>query len=438
MSFPQNPVPFSLTIRPEESTSYDERLPSTATTQPHSTETDSETPRQTVFDPAQFEDGSDGETWLDKLAPLIALSTPPPTSTTSTFPSAAITSPPSVPRTPVLGDQAEQRVSIVFDNAPPMTRSDSGPPPTFKVIPATPIVPPDETVASPASKDAETKQRKARASEPPVPVNPVRPRKLALLLDDGPKGEQEKGDAMGAVSLLGSEVFQAGSESEESTNTSPVLPPVRSPSAESLQRNTAPLRLAHSPRLVTRVCHPVPVQASLSMSSSLQSSHALTLSSSSTIGSSLDSFDGMDLDDVESALGTMLASLSTRPSLADRLAHDDPTAAPRGKTEMGLSALGFGVPDQAVQADTSPRDFFASLDYPREETTIHGPSVHRASDASDDEDADINDSETDSIFSDIDDLGSVSIAVVQKQTQAVFASPRTVSIGDSGMERLRH
>lgn len=455
--FPQNPVPFSLTIRPET----DDR--STSVSAPT---IDSEIPQQGLFDPAQFEDGSDGESWMDKLAPLIALHTPPTTSATSAFP----TNGASKPCTPVLGQHADtkDRVSIIFDVAPPMVRSDSGPPPTFKVIPATPIVPPDEetpgdgSAADDDKQAVEVKRKKSRNSLPPVPVNPVRPRMLALLLDTGstdgePSTSVEQGDEregrLGAVSLLGSEVFKTGSDSAEdsSINSSPVLPPVRSPSVESLQRNTAPLRLAHSPRLVTAgISHPV--HSSLSMSSSLQSSRALTLSTSSTIGSSLDSLDTMDLDDVESALGTMLASLSTRPSLADRLALDDPNlanvqAAPqrRKAQEMELSALGFGAPDTAEQgrAEPSPRNFFPPLDYAPSEINLYEPNtsngVYGASSyTSDDEDGDINDSETDSMFSDIDDLGSVSIAVVQKQTQAVFASPRTLSIGDSGMERLRH
>lgn len=424
----RNPAPFSLTIR-----EGDDKVPEDTTDDPPNPH------RTPIFDPAQFEDGSDGESWLDKLAPMIALSTPSRDAASSAFLDA------SEPKTPVLGEEAGDRVSITFDAAPSMTRSDSGPPPTFKVIPATPVVPPDASPA--AAKDSTPsggeKPRNSRDSVVCVPVNPVRPRMLALLLDDNAEAPSiskekavEKAGTLNAISLLGPEVFKTGSSDsadDESPDSSPGISPVRSPSAESLQRNTAPLRLAHPPRLITPTATPHPAHSTLSMSSSLQSSHALTLSTSSTLASSLDSLDTMDLDDVDSALGTMLASLSTRPSLADRLRFDEPglgAASPpaqRKAHEMELSALGFGAPQHTP--DPPSRDFFPPPTYHSDINLFDRARSDDAYRTSDDDEEDTHDSETESIFSDIDDLGSVSIAVVQKQAQAVFASPRTLSIG---------
>ncbi|GHJ84976.1 hypothetical protein NliqN6_1378 [Naganishia liquefaciens] len=433
--FPRIPAPFSLTIR-----EGDDKLP----------DGPSELSSASTLDPAQFEDGSDGESWLDKLAPMIALSTHSPAAASPAFVDA------SEPRTPVLGDEAGDRVSITCDAAPSIAHSESGPPPTFKVIPATPIVPPEASpVAAQETSAGDSKQRKKRDSVVVVPVNPMRPRTLASLLDKdttGPKEpsmliakEDDKATTLGAVSLLGSEVFKTGSSDsadDESPDSSPGISPVRSPSAESLQRNTAPLRLAHPPRLISPTATSRPAHSTLSMSSSLQSSRALTLSTSSTLASSLDSLDTMDLDDVDSALGTMLASLSTRPSLADRLRFDEPSlgASPqlqRKAQEMELSALGF-APQHTPEPST--RDFFPPPTFHSDINLFdraRPDGVYRtSSDDDDDDDDDTHDSETESIFSDIDDLGSVSIAVVQKQGQAVFASPRTLSIGDSAVERL--
>lgn len=437
-------VPFSLTIRHQDRGP----LASTRETSIFDVEEMMETvQRGAVFDPAQFEDGSDGEQLPLKvkkaetttMVPLIGISTPPmtadPRNTEWTTPTLDVT-------------------FVQHDfTAPEMQRSDSGPPPTFKVIPATPIVPADEEAANQGEGSA-----RKRDSEPPVPVNPVRPRKLALMLD-GQAGfsntslvRDNEDEASSTSPRRPDPLVLDAFQSSGSEGGSPVdlHPAVRSPSVESLQRNTEPLRLAHSPRLVSpvMVCHPV--TSSLAMASPYQSSRALALSTSSTMAtttgtlSSFDSLDTMDLEDVESALGTMLASLSTRPSLASRLTLDDPQMrdvdtyrAP----EMGLSALGFGVGDGQAQP-TKGRDYFPSLDSysSREPFNVHyaddlEPRRHRESTYTSEEDGEANDS--DSVCSDIDDLGSVSIAVVQKGSPAVFASPRTLSMGDAGVERLQ-
>lgn len=436
-------VPFSLTIR------HQDQGPSASTreTSMFDVQEMMETvQRGAVFDPAQFEDGSDGEQLPSKgkiettttMVPLIGISTPPMTAdsrnTEWTTPTLDVT-------------------FVQHDfNAPEMQRSDSGPPPTFKVIPATPIVPADEEPAKQGEGSA-----KKRDSGPPVPVNPVRPRKLALMLDSqagfsSPSLVRNDDEPSSSSPRRPDPLVLDAFHSSGSEGGSPVdfHPAVRSPSMESLQRNTEPLRLAHSPRLVSpvTVCHPV--TSSLAMASPYQSSRALALSTSSTMAtttgtsSSFDSLDTMDLEDVESALGTMLASLSTRPSLASRLTLDDPQMrdvdtyrAP----EMGLSALGFGVGDSQAQP-TKGRDYFPSLDSysSREPFNVHyaddlEPRRHRESTYTSDEDGEANDS--DSVCSDFDDLGSVSIAVVQKGSPAVFASPRTLSIGDTGVEKLQ-
>lgn len=387
---------------------------------------------KTAFDPAQFEDGSDTEHYPSEphkpdtktMVPLIGINTPPMTA-----------SPQNEWTTPTLD------VTFVPHDftAPEMQRSDSGPPPTFKVIPATPIAPADEPVGATGNRDA----------EPPVPVNPVRPRKLALILDHvvpSPTLVQHTSKPPHTrPDPLRFDAFQ--SSGSEGSSPLDFASAVRSPSVESLQRNTEPLRLAHSPRLVspTSICHPV--TSSLTKASTFQSSRALLAESTTsstmattTTSTSFDSLDTMDLEDVESALGTMLASLSTRPSLASRLTLDDPQLRDE-RPEMGLSALGFGVADS--QAHGKGRDYFPSLDsYSSPEPfDVHYATSdiqsrrQRESMYTSDDEGDAHDS--DSICSDIDDLGSVSIAVVQKGSPAVFASPRTLSIGDTGMERLQ-
>lgn len=416
-------IPFSLTIRHQERDPRDDMYDVQESVQTV----------QTAFDPAQFEDGSDTEQWPLKpsqpettMVPLIGISTPPMTA-----------SPQNEWTTPTLDVTF---VSHDFTAAPEMQRSDSGPPPTFKVIPATPIAPAEN---SPQEKQA------AAVEAVMVPVNPVRPRKLALMLDAAgpsrvPSDASSPESASPRVDPLG---FESAFQSSGSEGSSPLefTPSVRSPSVESLQRNTEPLRLAHSPRLVSpkEICHPVtsslgmtsPYQSSRALAESTTSSTMATTTTTTTSSTSFDSLDTMDLEDVESALGTMLASLSTRPSLASRLTLDDPGITYRA--EMGLSALGFGVGQDQTQP--KGRDYFPSLDsYSGAEPfnvlySDVSPRGERESTYTSDDEA----QDSDSICSDIDDLGSVSIAVVQKGSPGVFASPRTLSIGDGGVERLQ-
>ncbi|KAJ9104933.1 hypothetical protein QFC19_003728 [Naganishia cerealis] len=462
--------------------------------------------QDTLFDPAQFEDGSDSESALDRQGTLFDRSSRSPG--TAETRGERVTNNPvpvdgsSVPTTPAL-DEIPITVISASDSAPLMQRSESGPPPTFKFIPATPIAPEDGDDAKEHADSDDTcgkddsvggaikkqKKNKNRNSLPPVPVNPIRPRKLELVLELNTAPEQtsreeshseaeplQASTPISALdSLLNDNAFYGPDPNEAFyeddllgednaypplTSSSPSdLAPVRSPSRESLLRNTVPLRLSTSPKLVTaaNVCRPV--NSSLSMASSCQSSHALTLSTSSTIASSFNSFDTMDLEDVESALGTMLASLSTRPSLASRLTLTDPLLAAESRVvksqeriptaELGLSALGFGAPSAApgfsavrdVDHDATPtrrehRRSWATQPDSQPLNAHNGPlyiPTHHESHRTEQAEVDANDSETDSIFSDIDDLGSVSIAVVQKSPR-MFASPRTLSIGHTDVK----
>ncbi|KAJ9119451.1 hypothetical protein QFC24_005684 [Naganishia onofrii] len=496
--YPSSSVPFSLTIRRENDgvPTLQQQQQCVGSTSSSSAEYRKTIEEETLqqehrFDPAQFDDGSDSESGVGRRSTVPQRTVPSQNITASMKEKRMSSSGPhrvgttsSGPATPVLTDIPITVISA-SDSAPLMQRSESGPPPTFKFIPATPIAPENEddegesdgSQRKDGSMGGESKRAKNRNSLPPVPVNPIRPRKLELVLDlnTAPVPAQatrqqninsEPVQASTPISALDSllndnafydpdtnESFEEDDLADYSCPTS--SPPVRSPSRESLLRNTVPLRLSHSPRLVTTtdVCRPV--TSSLSMAASCQSSHALTLSSSSTIASSLDSMHTLDLEDVESALGTMLASLSTRPSLASRLTLTDPqlmqsrdvrSDKPAPPPEMGLSALGFGEPnmhtsDYDYNSETPTRRDHRRSWTPRNDiepvNTVNAyvPEHTTRSDSCDAEaDAEANDSETDSIFSDIDDLGSVSIAVVHK-SPGMFAPPRTLSMEDANSKQ---
>lgn len=495
--YPSSCVPFSLTIRRESDstqTSVQQQqqfgsASSRSSTEYRETVGEENMQQEHAFDPAQFEDGSDSEAGGAERRISVSQRTIPTRETNgmrgkqplSRAP--LVDTPSSGPVTPVLNEIPINVISA-SDSAPLMQRSESGPPPTFKFIPATPIAPENEDDAECVSDDSqrkdgvdsnESKKKKNRNSLPPVPVNPIRPRKLELVLDLNTAPEQvqstrptennfesvQSNTPISALdSLLNDNAFYDPDTNEAfDEDDLASYSRVRSPSRESLLRNTVPLRLSNSPRLVTTtdVCRPV--NSSLSMASSCQSSHALTLSTSSTIASSLDSLHTLDLEDVESALGTMLASLSTRPSLASRLALTDPQLAESRDAKLGerapppemeLSALGFGEPQPLAYNTMGTAEFDVNSETPTRrdhrrswtsrtiiepvKTHASGPAATReACDA--EADAEVNDSETDSIFSDIDDLGSVSIAVVHKKSPGLFASPRTVSIEDADSKR---
>ncbi|KAJ9117607.1 hypothetical protein QFC22_004457 [Naganishia vaughanmartiniae] len=497
---PSSSVPFSLTIRrksdgfhaspPRQSQQQQQQHRAGSGSIQSSTEYQGVVEQKTLqqvhpFDPAQFDDGSDNEGGADRRSTVTQRTRPSPEPTafgkrTSSALNASTSS--SGPATPIL---TEIPITVISasDLAPMMQRSESGPPPTFKFIPATPIAPEekdeeggdsDASQRNDGSMGGESKRKKNRNSLPPVPINPIRPRKLELVLDlnttpvkvQAPHRTESDSTPVQATtpitaldSLLNDNAFHdpdanEAFEQDDLANYSYASSsgPVRSPSRESLMRNTVPLRLSNSPRLVTAtdVCRPV--NSSLSMASSCQSSHALTLSSSSTIASSLDSLHTLDLEDVESALGSMLASLSTRPSLASRLTLTDPQLGePRNvkpnervPAEMGLSALGFGGPDLNAadydyNAETPTRRDHRHSWIPQNETepvNAYATEYVAGRDSYDGEaDAEVNDSETDSIFSDIDDLGSVSIAVVHKKSPGMFASPRTLSMEDANTKQ---
>ncbi|KAJ9091550.1 hypothetical protein QFC21_007175 [Naganishia friedmannii] len=497
--YPANSAPFSLMIRresegirapqPQQQQPRVGSAPSRSSTEFGETVEEETLQQKHAFDPAQFDDGSDSESGAERRNTIPQRTTPSPE--TSAMREKRTSSGPypvdptsSGLATPIL---TEIPITVISasDSAPLMQRSESGPPPTFKFIPATPIAPENKdeegdsggSQRGDGSTGGESQRKKNRNSLPPVPVNPIRPRKLELVLDLNTTPDkiqasrrtesdstpvQPRTPISALDSLLNDNAFydpdttEAFDEAElaDYSRTSS-SPPVRSPSRESLMRNTVPLRLSTSPRLVTAtdVCRPV--NSSLSMASSCQSSHALTLSSSSTIASSLDSIHTLDLEDVESALGSMLASLSTRPSLASRLTLTDPQLADSRELksnerappppEMELSALGFGQPsmhtsDYEYNSETPTRRDHRRSWAPRNDfapATTYASEYITRRDSYDEADAEVNDSETDSIFSDIDDLGSVSIAVVHKKSPGMFASPRTMSMEATNTNQLQ-